>query len=137
MKLRHLKRLLQSLRDVRPANFFLFEIDDVLLNNWGSAASVGTPVLVQGSPEDVCHPNLIGAGEIAPQPKHDSYSLVASVSDLLVPGLKRDSRRAFFQEAIDAANREDHDAVASAFESISVLQRNSALGGGSLPFEAS
>lgn len=132
LKLRHLKRLLQTLklihaggivhRDVRPANFFLLEGDDVLLNDWGSAAPVGTPVPVEGSPEDVCHPELNNAQRAAPQPKHDLYSLVASVSDLLVPGLQQLNRRAFFREAIDAANREDYDAVARAFEKVGVFQ---------------
>lgn len=130
LKLRHLQRLLQTLklihsggivhRDVRPANFFLLEGNEILLNDWGSAASVGTPVLVEGSPEDVCHPELINAPMAAPQPKHDLYSLVASVADLLVPGLQQQNRRATFQEAIDAANCEDYGNVAAAFEKVGV-----------------
>merc|ERR1712151_160133 len=107
-------------RDVRPANFFLLEGDEVLLNDWGSAASVGTPVLIEGSPRDVCHPDLIAVCEIAPEPKHDLYSLVASVSDLFITGLKRESRLAFFQEAIGAANAAAHNGVAKAFENTGI-----------------
>ena len=132
MKLRHLKKLLQTLklihengavhRDVRPANFFLLEGDDVLLNDWGSVASIGTPVLVEGSPKEVCHPDLVNVAEIAPVPKHDLYSLVASISDLFTTGLMHDNWQAVFQLTIDAANRTDYDAVTSAFENIGIPQ---------------
>lgn len=123
--LTHLKRLLGTLklihaggmihRDVRPANFFLLDNNGVLLNDWGSAANRQVPAMRAGCPDNVCHPDLINAGMTTPLPKHDLYSLVVSVAELMAPGLSRAGLLSTFKAAIDAANCEDYDGVIQAF----------------------
>jgi Protein kinase domain len=123
-KLRHLDALVKTLevihnagiihRDVRFANIFLLDDDTVLLNDWGSAARIGKVTRVQGCPEGLCHPDLVGKDRYKPERKHDLYSLVKATAHLLAPGLN--SEGPTFAGAIAAANGDDYKGVLLAFQ---------------------
>lgn len=130
LKLGHLTKLLNTLQvihhgqlihnDVRFANCFLLEDDNVLLNDWGSSSTRGIPVPVQGCPVQLCHPELTTVRTMTPVPKYDLYSLVASTAKLLVPGLREDIRKAIFRDAFDAAEKEDYEGASDALRKIGV-----------------
>ena len=83
----HIEQLVETLRiihdkgyvhrDVRPANFFLFE-NHVLLNDWGAAVERDhTPLTHSGCPPAFCHFDSTKPHHVSPQ--DDLYSLVLSI----------------------------------------------------------
>ena len=105
-------------RDVRFANIFLLRDNSVLLNDWGSSAHSGTLQEVAGCPEPWNHPELRGVTEFAPHPKHDLYSLVSSIGELICPGVVESHRGAIFQKAIKAAENCDYNGVVNSLAEI-------------------
>ena len=130
LKMKHIQMLVSTLqavhragivhRDVRFANIFLLEDDDdfVLLNDWGSSARMGAPVEVAGCPDPWRHPELRGMKEYTPHPKHDLYSLVVSVGDLVTTGMGEVFRNSLLEGVVAAANACDYDGVVNGLEKI-------------------
>ena len=131
LKMNHIRILVATLqavhragivhRDVRFANIFLLEEEDgdsVLLNDWGSSARMGAPVEVAGCPDPWRHPELRGMTDCAPQPKHDLYSLVVSVGDLVTTGMGEACRNSLLEGVVAAANACDYDGVVHGLEKI-------------------
>ena len=128
LKMNHVRMLVATLqavhgagivhRDVRFSNIFLLEDGSVLLNDWGSSARIGVLQEVAGCPDQWRHPELRGVTECAPQPKHDLYSLVVSIGNLVAPGTKDTFRNSVFDKAIVAANMCNYEGVAKALAEI-------------------
>jgi hypothetical protein len=75
-------------RDVRFANIFHLNTNDsVLLNDWGASIQSEGLELVAGCPDQWAHPDVVGVAVAVPHPKHDLYSLISSLADLIAPGL--------------------------------------------------
>lgn len=128
LKLDHVRMLVGTLeavhragivhRDVRFANIFLLKDDSVLLNDWGSSARSGELQEVAGCPEPWNHPELRGVTECAPHPKHDLYSLVSSIGELIAPGMVESFRHNVFQKAMQAAEKCDYKGVVNGMADI-------------------
>merc|ERR1712176_280867 len=126
-KLCHLRRLLNTLqivhngniihRDVRFANIFLLEDDQVLLNDWGASTSAGSLQLVAGCPPPFCHNDLVDVAEASQEAKHDLYSLVMYTAHLLLPGMSDTCYPKHLGAAFDAAERVDYKGILRAFGS--------------------
>ena len=121
-RLHHLKMLLELLKstheaniihwDVRFANiFWLPDTDQVLLNDWGASTAGGVSQLVQGCPQPFCHPDLVDAADVVPEPKHDLYSLVASIAYLLGPGWSGRGYQHTLINVFRAVEQVDYDGV--------------------------
>merc|ERR1711935_639399 len=104
-------------RDVRFANIFLLEDDQVLLNDWGASTTAGSVQLLAGCPERFCHNDLVGVTEASPEAKHDLYSLVMSTACLLLPGMSDTGYLRHLEAAFNAAERVDYKGVWQAFQS--------------------
>ena len=99
-------------RDVRFANIFHLATDDsVLLNDWGSSIRSVRLELVAGCPDQWAHPDIRGVTEAVPLPKHDLYSMIASLGELIAPGLSSDTRNSLLGDAFQAAETCDYDRV--------------------------
>jgi hypothetical protein len=99
-------------RDVRFANIFhLITDDSVLLNDWGSSIRSESLEMVAGCPDRWAHPDIRGKIEAVPLPKHDLYSLISSLGDLIAPGLSSEKRNFLLREAFQAAEICDYDRV--------------------------
>jgi hypothetical protein len=126
LRLDHLKQVVQRLksahsagiihRDVRFSNMFILEDGNALLNDWGSATSVGEPVPVEGCPKPFRHPELQEGEIMAPLPKHDLYSLVAATAALVMPGIASDAHRTIFGLAFQAAEDSNYDECVRALQ---------------------
>lgn len=101
-------------RDVRFANIFhLITADDsVLLNDWGSSIRSESLEMVAGCPDRWAHPDIRGKTEAVPLPKHDLYSLISSLGDLIAPGLSPEKKNILLREAFQAAEICNYDQVA-------------------------
>ena len=65
------------------------------------------------------HPELHGVTECIPQPKHDLYSLVSSIGDLVLPAGTDDTfRNSVLDKAIVAANMCNYESVVDALAEI-------------------
>jgi Protein kinase domain len=101
-------------RDVRVSNIFCLDEKQVLLNDWGSSATIGgEPFSYAGAPEPHIHPQIPLADMYDPAAKHDLYAMVSSVAQLLAPGVNIEARRLMFKEAFDAAEDCEYADVAS------------------------
>jgi len=99
-------------RDVRFANIFHLTTDDsVLLNDWGSSIQSESLELVAGCPDQWAHPDIIGVTNAIPHPKHDLYSLISSLGELIAPGLSAVKRKNLLKEAYQAAEICDYGHV--------------------------
>ena len=99
-------------RDVRFANIFhLISDDSVLLNDWGASIRSESLEMVAGCPDQWAHPDIRGKVEAVPLPKHDLYSLVSSLGDLIAPGLSPEKKNSLLWEAFQAAETCNYDRV--------------------------
>ncbi len=117
----HVQRLVSTLqiihaadiihRDVRMSNIFYLTDQDVLLNDWGSSVVANERALYAGSPEPHVYPGIAVSDLYAPLPKHDLYSLVSSVAQLLLGAVNTESRRELFAEAFQSVETCDYEGV--------------------------
>lgn len=98
-------------RDVRISNIFYLTDRNVLLNDWGSSVVANERTMYAGSPKPHIHPEIALTDLYDPHPKHDLYSLVSSVAQLLLPGANTRSRRDLFTEAFQSAEACDYEGV--------------------------
>eukprot|EP00545_Synedropsis_sp_CCMP1620_P000625 CAMPEP_0119002848 /NCGR_PEP_ID=MMETSP1176-20130426/175_1 /TAXON_ID=265551 /ORGANISM="Synedropsis recta cf, Strain CCMP1620" /LENGTH=536 /DNA_ID=CAMNT_0006954379 /DNA_START=137 /DNA_END=1747 /DNA_ORIENTATION=- len=99
-------------RDVRIANIFYLNTEQVLLNDWGSSVTAGEAVLYAGAPEPHIHPEIEMTDLYSPVAKHDLHALVSSFVLLLSPGVNVGSRKLLFKEAFEAAETCDYAGIA-------------------------
>jgi hypothetical protein len=83
----------------------------VLLNDWGSSIQSESLELVAGCPDQWAHPDIIGVTNAIPHPKHDLYSLISSLGELIAPGLSAVKRKNLLKEAYQAAEICDYGHV--------------------------
>ena len=98
-------------RDVRFANIFLIDGDEILLNDWGASTKGPVPVPVAGCPDRWAHPDLRRVADAVPLPKHDLYSLTSSFGDLVAPGLSKESQINTLKDSFRAAEICDYEAL--------------------------
>ena len=96
-------------RDVRVSNIFWLSDQEVLLNDWGASVLNNEATLYAGAPSPHIHPEIPRSDMYLPSARHDLYSLVSSLSLLLMPGVGDKSRRKFIDGAFQAANACDYE----------------------------
>jgi len=75
---------------------------------------------VQGCSEPRCHPEVVDVSDCMPIAKYNLYSLVATTTVLLIPGISVEHSRVVFAETFQAAETVIHDVVAQGFKVIAV-----------------
>lgn len=103
---------------MRFANIFLLPDDQILLNDWGSSTTGGSVQLVAGCPSPFYHPDLVDVADAVPEPKHDLYSLVLSVAQLLLPGMTDDVYSRILSGVFVAAEELNYDGIWHAFQQV-------------------
>lgn len=118
----HIRKLVSALKVVHKAGilhrdvcfgniFHLITDDAVLLNDWGSSVRSESLELVAGCPDRWAHPEVRGVTEAVPLPKHDLYSLISSLGDLIAPGVSPESLAILLRGIFQAAEICNYDQV--------------------------